>query len=151
MSHNWVRRGLVAATAGAMAVAGLTLGGITGTAAAAVPTAGPSGVTTTPAAVGAVVRPASAAAAAVGNPGEFDVYEDPNFQHGASLTDDTIPDLSEDGLNDVISSLVNNSGTSMCLFTDPNFQGQKLLFIPGEQIAQLAPNIDNSVSSVEPC
>jgi hypothetical protein len=153
MSRSWVRRVLVAAAAGAMAVAALTLAGVTGTASAAVPTAAlTSDVTTMPAAIGSLVRPASAAVGAAGDQGEFKIFGAANFQGGfANVANSTIPDLTPFNLNDKITSAVNNSNIKMCLFTDANFQGQRTEFPPNTQIQQLSAAADNQVSSLKPC
>ncbi|GAA1326632.1 peptidase inhibitor family I36 protein [Pseudonocardia xinjiangensis] len=143
MSRNSVRRVLVAAIAGAAAVAALTLVG-TGTASAAEPTAA---VFTS-----AAAQPGSAAVVASGVPGEFDVFDASGFDGGfADLSNSTIPDLTPLNLNDKISSAVNNSNTKMCLFTDANFKGQRIEFPPHTQIQQFPVNLDNAVSSVKPC
>ena len=150
MSHSWVRRVLVAAVAGAAAVAALSLAGVTGTAAAAEPTAAMSiGAGTVTAATG---HPTSAAVGAAGVAGEFDIFDAANFEGGfADLTNSTIPDLTPLKLNDLITSAVNNSNTKMCMFTDANFTGQRIEFPPHTQIQQFPTADDNAASSVKPC
>ena len=143
MSRSSIRRVLVAAVAGAAAVAALTLVG-TGTASAAEPTAVLSTAATS--------QPAAPVVDTGGVPGEFDVFDASDFEGGfADLTNSTIPDLTPLNLNDKISSAVNNSNTKMCLFTDANFKGQRIEFPPHTQIQQFPVNLDNAVSSVKPC
>lgn len=155
MSRSWVRRVLVAAATGAVAVAALSLAGVTGAASAAVPTAAaPGDLTTVPVALESAARPAAAAAPMPGDPGEFDVFDNAEFQGGfANLTNASIPDLGANNvnLNDLISSAVNNSGTRMCLYPDANFRGQPIEFPPGTQLDQFGPNQNDTVSSVRPC
>jgi hypothetical protein len=142
MSRSSIRRVLVAAVAGATAVAALTLVG-TGTASAAEPTAAMFSAVTAQSASGLV---------AAGVPGEFGIFDASDFQAGFSdLTNSTLADLTPLNLNDKISSAVNNSDTKMCLFTDANFKGQRIEFPPHTQIRQFPVNLDNAVSSVKPC
>ncbi|GAA3109191.1 hypothetical protein GCM10010464_85080 [Pseudonocardia yunnanensis] len=154
MSRSWVRRVLVAAAAGAVAVAALSLAGVTG-ASAAVPTAAASGnLVAVPVALESAAQPAAPSAPMPGDPGEFDVFNNAEFQGGfANLTNATIPDLGADNLNlnDLISSAVNNSGTMMCLFPDPNFTGQPIQFPPNTQLGQFDQNENDTISSVRPC
>jgi Peptidase inhibitor family I36 len=153
MSRIWSRRSLGPAALGTIAAVTLALGGLTAGTAIAAPAATISGdVTTTSAAIGWVVQPASAAARAAGQPNEFDVFDDPNFQNGSiDLKNVSIPDLTDSGLSDSFSSAANNSSTQMCLFTDANFQGARLTFPPNTQIQQFSPATDNKISSVKPC
>jgi hypothetical protein len=155
MSRSWVRRVLVAAAAGAVAVAALSLAGVTGAASAAVPTAVASGdLATIPVALESAARPAAASAPMPGDPGEFDVFNNAGFQGGfANFTNATIPDLGADNLNlnDLISSAVNNSDTMMCLFPEANFMGQPISFPPNTQIEQFGPEQNDTISSVRPC
>ena len=153
MSRTWSRRSLGAAALGTMAAFTLALGGLTAGTAAAAPAAGISGdATTTSAAMGSVAHPATAAAAAAGQPNEFDVFDDPNFQNGSiDLKNVSIPDLTDSGLSDGFSSAANNSSTQMCLFADANFQGARIVFPPNTLLAQFGPATDNKISSVKPC
>jgi hypothetical protein len=155
MSRSWVRRVLVAAAAGAVAVAALSLAGVTGVASAAVPTEVASGnLLTVPVALESAARPAAPSVPMPGDPGEFDVFNNAEFQGGfANLTNATIPDLGANNLqlNDLISSAVNNSGTTMCLFPDANFMGQPIQFPPNTQLGQFDQNENDTVSSVRPC
>jgi hypothetical protein len=132
----------------------LSLGGvIPGTAAAVAPAAATAGdVATIPVALAAVARPVAVAAPMSGDDGEFDVFNNADFQGGfADLTKSTIPDLSVVGLNDLISSAVNNSDIKMCLFTDADFGGQMIPFPPHTQLQQFDANQSDQVSSVRPC
>jgi Peptidase inhibitor family I36 len=155
MSRSWVRRVLVAAAAGAVAVAALSLAGVTGAASGAVSTAAASAeLITVPVALESAAQPAAASAPMPGDPGEFDVFNNAEFQGGfANLTNATIPDLGANNLNlnDLISSAVNNSGTMMCLFPDANFMGQPIPFPPNTQLGQFDQNQNDTVSSVRPC
>ncbi|GAA1211683.1 hypothetical protein GCM10009608_55180 [Pseudonocardia alaniniphila] len=138
MSRSWIRRNVVGAAAGTLALVALTLGGVTVGTAAAAPAASTAG------AVG--VQPA-AGAAAHGNDNEFDLFENAQFDgffanfdstKVQSLTAFKVQGDPNQDQNDFFSSIANNSQTAMCVYSDINFRGKSLLINPGVAVSNLA-------------
>lgn len=141
-----VRRVLQTGVAGTVAALALTIGGaIPGVASAAVPTATPS-TDFAPTSV----NPQSAAhpsSLSRGKPGEFDVFDESDrVGNSLNLGNRTAPNWVIGGL----SSAVNNTKMSMCLYADTNFQGF-FVFVPkdGGFVDQIDPRGQN-ISSVRP-
>ena len=138
MSRSWIRRNVVGATAGTLALVALTLGGVTAGTAAAAPAAS---------ATGAVGAQPAAVTAAPGNANEFDLFE--NAQFGGffanfdntkveSLTAFKVQGNPNQDQNDFFSSIANNSQTAMCVYSDINLKGKSLLINPGVTVSNLA-------------
>jgi hypothetical protein len=153
MSRSWIRRNVVGAAAGTLALVALTLGGVTVGTAAAAPAASATG------AVGA--QPAAVAA---GNDNEFDMFENEKFggffanfdnTKVESLTAFKVQGNPNQDQNDFFSSIANNSQTAMCVYSDISFKGKSLLILAAaqlgggqtfdlnDQISSLAPAIPN--------
>jgi hypothetical protein len=136
MSRSWIRRNVVGAAAGTLALVALTLGGVTVGTAAAAPAASATG------AVGA--QPAAVAA---GNDNEFDMFENEKFggffanfdnTKVESLTAFKVQGNPNQDQNDFFSSIANNSQTAMCVYSDISFKGKSLLINPGVSVSNLA-------------
>jgi hypothetical protein len=144
MSGCSIRRALGVGAAGTALALAVTLGGaVPEIASAAVPAAAAStGLATSP------VDPESAALpAAHGNPGEFDVFDDFNFQGRAT----NLGNASGNLIGNWFSSAVNNTRQAMCLYARPGFQGF-FVFLPqdGGFVGKFDPQANNMISSVRP-
>jgi Peptidase inhibitor family I36 len=144
MSGCSVRRALSVGAAGTALALAVTLGGaIPGIASAAVPTAAPS----TDLAANSVDPESAALAAAHGNPGEFDVFDDFNFQGRTTNLGNASGNLT----GNWFSSAVNNTRQAMCLYASPGFQGF-FVFLPqnGGFVDKFDSQANNMIASVRP-
>ncbi|MFD1519245.1 peptidase inhibitor family I36 protein [Pseudonocardia yunnanensis] len=89
----------------------------------------------------------AAQSAARGNPGEFDVFDDFNFQGRTTNLGNASGNLT----GNWFSSAVNNTRQAMCLYASPGFQGF-FVFLPqnGGFVDKFDPQANNMISSVRP-
>lgn len=81
------------------------------------------------------------------------LYENSNFNSGKDarilMTNLTIADLGDWNFDDTASSYVNNTESSVILYSEPDFKGKEDLAWGASQRAQMGPFVgDNEVSSL---
>ncbi|MFJ9031569.1 peptidase inhibitor family I36 protein [Streptomyces sp. NPDC102274] len=79
------------------------------------------------------------------------VYSDAYFQ-GAVVQTGT--NSHPQAMNDVISSIANNTDTRMCYWVDADYQGSGIMLAPGQAAYNLAlqlPDYNDKISSYAPC
>lgn len=86
--------------------------------------------------------------------GEFCLWDDADYQGRFGFFTSQVANLRQNGLNDNVSSVINKTDHSWCLYRDADFSGEYRVIRPGQWV----PNLRNSTwgfndmaSSARPC